>query len=77
MEKNRVENFVAKGENAHHKQFLLLPRCFQKSSAQEAAESIYMWERIKASKPHLYNNFDPISFTLSLLEKICSKQLWN
>ena len=28
---NRVENTVVKGEIAHYEQFLLLPRCFQKS----------------------------------------------
>ena len=28
---NRVENTVVKGEIAYYEQFLLLPRCFQKS----------------------------------------------
>ena len=40
---NEVENIVAKGETAHSKQFLLLPQCFQKSSAAEALESDFMW----------------------------------
>ena len=30
-----VENIVAKGEIAHHGQFLLLPQCFQKLSIQQ------------------------------------------
>ena len=42
----KVENIVAKGEIAHHEQFLLLPQCFQKSSASEAWESVYMRERV-------------------------------
>ena len=29
---DRVENIVAKGENAHYKHFLLYPQCFQKPS---------------------------------------------
>ena len=33
---NRVENIVEKGEIAHYEQFLLLPQCFQKSTAAEA-----------------------------------------
>ena len=27
--------------------FFFLPLCFQKSSAAEALESVYMWERVK------------------------------
>ena len=42
----RVENTVAKGEIAHHEQFLLLPQLLQKSSAAEASERGYMWERV-------------------------------
>ena len=37
---NKVENIVAKGETACYEQFLLLPQCFQKSSAAEASESV-------------------------------------
>ena len=44
---NEVENIVAKGEIAHYEQFLLLQHCFQKSSAAEASESVYMSERDK------------------------------
>ena len=42
-----VENIAAKGEIASFEQFLLLPQCSQKSSAAEASESIYIWERVK------------------------------
>ena len=41
---NKVENIEAKGG---FEQFLLLSQYFQKSSAQEASESFYMWERVK------------------------------
>ena len=40
------------------KQFLLLSQCFQKSSAAEASESVYMWERfiwLKTRKIGHYN----------------------
>ena len=35
----RVENIVAKGEIARSEQFLLLPQCFQKSSAADASKT--------------------------------------
>ena len=38
-------NNMAKGEIAHNEHFLLLPQCFQKSSASEASESVCMRER--------------------------------
>ena len=38
---------MAKGDIAHYEQYLLLPQLFQKSSAAEASESIFMWERVK------------------------------
>ena len=42
----KVENIVAKGEIARFVQFLLLSLCFQKPSAAEASESVYMRERV-------------------------------
>ena len=42
-----VENIMAKEEIAHCELFLLLPQCFQKSSAAEVSESVYMWDRDK------------------------------
>ena len=41
--KNRVENNKAKGEIAHHEQFLPMPQ--KKTSAAEASESVCIWER--------------------------------
>ena len=38
---------MANGEIAHHEQFLLLPQCFQESSAADSSEWVYMWERVK------------------------------
>ena len=46
-----VENIVLKGEIACFEQFLLLPECFQKSSAADASESIYNRKRVN------HNNF--------------------
>ena len=43
----KVENILANGEIARFEQFLLLPTCFQKMSAAEASESVYMWESVK------------------------------
>ena len=43
----QVENIVAKGETDRFEQFLLLSQYFQKLSAVEAPESVYMWERVK------------------------------
>ena len=49
MTKSRTK-IVAKGEIAHHAQFLPLPQCFQKSSASEASESVCMRERVKVTR---------------------------
>ena len=38
---------MVKVEIAHHEQFLLFPKYFQKTSAVEASESVYMRERVK------------------------------
>ena len=43
---DKIENIVAKGEIARFEKFLLLSQCFQKSSAADASESVYMRERI-------------------------------
>ena len=42
----KVANIMARGEIARFEQFLLLSECFQKSSAAESSESVYMWERV-------------------------------
>ena len=39
---------MAKAEIACFDNFLLLSQYFQKSSAAEASESVYMWKRVKA-----------------------------
>ena len=43
----KVENIVAKGEISHFEQFLLLSQIFQKLSAAEASESVYMLASVK------------------------------
>ena len=43
----KFENAMAKGENAHHELFLLLQQGFQKLSAADASESIYILEGVK------------------------------
>ena len=37
---------MAKGEITRFEQFLLLSQCFQKTSASDASESVYMRERV-------------------------------
>ena len=57
---NRVENIVAKREIAHYEQFIVLPQCFQKSSAAEVLESVSMWEMVnpyRAELQHLISAF--------------------
>ena len=48
---------MANGEVACFEQFILLPQCFQKSSAAEASESIYIRERVKTSTVMGYSCF--------------------
>ena len=43
----KVKNIVAKGEIARFEQFLLLANFFQRSSAAEASESVFMRGRVK------------------------------
>ena len=40
----KVEKIVRKGEIARHERFLLLARCFQKSSAADASKCVFRWE---------------------------------
>ena len=40
----RVENIVTKGGNAHCKQILLLPQCFQTLSAADALKCFFIKE---------------------------------
>ena len=42
----KVENIMVYGEFAHVELFLLLRQCFQKQSAAESLESVYMWDRV-------------------------------
>ena len=45
----RVENIVAKEDIYCFEQFLLLSQSFQKSSAAEASDSVYMRESVNLS----------------------------
>ena len=40
----RVEKTVGKGEIARYKQFLLFPKCFQKTCFLEASKGVTLWE---------------------------------
>ena len=42
----QVEHNVAKREITRFEQFLLLSQYFQRLSAVEASENVYMWERV-------------------------------
>ena len=57
----RDENIVAKGEIGRFGQFGLLSQCFQKSSAADASESVYMWEKV-------YSIPNPFPHTTYLLQ---------
>ena len=41
----RVEMIVTKVEIGHHKQFLLLTQCFQKSYAADASKIVWRWKK--------------------------------
>ena len=57
----KVENIVVKEEIARFEQFLLLSICFQKPSAAEASESVYMRERIKRCLLEIHQNVSAFS----------------
>ena len=58
---------VAKGEIAHYEQFLLLSQCFQKSSAAETSENVYMRQMVK-------NTVDMALKTLRHKEKLLASK---
>ena len=47
-----VENTVGKGEIARYEQFLLFPRCFQKTCTADTLKPGLVWERDKQIYPH-------------------------
>ena len=51
-----AENILAKAEIARFEQFHLLSQYFQKYSAAEASESVYMWERVNSDARQRFNN---------------------
>ena len=77
---NRVENIVANGDIAHYEQFLLLPQRFQKSSAEEASESIILWERVEnlcratTFKP-FHEKTNPVRHSLSPVDLMFQESL--
>ena len=44
---DRIENIVAKGENACYQHFHLFPQCFQKASFPDMSKSVIVWEWVK------------------------------
>ena len=44
-----VENTVGKGEIARYEQFLLFPKCFQKTCTADKEKPGLVWERVKES----------------------------
>ena len=55
---NRVENILAKGEIALIlSNFFFCHNVFGKSSAAEASESVFMWERVKKEIVLALSNF--------------------
>ena len=41
---------MRKGEIAYNEQFFLFPQCFQKPFAEEASESVCMWEKVNSTR---------------------------
>ena len=86
---NKVENTVTKGEIARFEQFLLLSQCFQKSSAEEASESVCMWKRDKSELHRVLDQYSPNKldaflipnsqrYTISdWLNHYCNFETWN
>ena len=74
----KVENIVANGEIARFEQFLLLPQCFQKSSAADVSKCIFKWEWVKLTAinfMHLHTEFN--SSAADNICKHCGKRNKN
>ena len=46
LKTGRIENAVAKGENARYKQLFLFPQCFKKTCTADMQEQGLVWERV-------------------------------
>ena len=44
----RVKNTLGKGEISRNEQFLLFPKCFQKTCTADTSKSEFVWERVKS-----------------------------
>ena len=53
----RVENIVEKGEITRDEQFLLSPRCFQKTSTTDTYKLGLVWERVKDLREMVLKTF--------------------
>ena len=67
----QVENTVGKGEIARYEQFLLFPRCFQKTCFPEASKGVIVWEWVKC----YFAICSDESVTKLLLCFICNRQV--
>ena len=63
---NRVESIVSKEEIASFEQFLFLSQSFQKLSAAEASESVYIRERVSTSNKSDADYFECIKYKLQI-----------
>ena len=76
---------LANGEIAYYEQFLLLPQCFQKSSASGASESVCVWERVRCKiREWIRPNITRWGLTYLLhiilnpfIRQFCSRRLWT
>ena len=65
----KVENIVAKGEIACFEQFLFCHYVFNKSSAAEASESVYIKQRV--NNKSIAHDFNIISDKIGNISNIC------
>ena len=57
----RVENNVGKGEIARYEQFLLFPRCFQKTCTADTSKQGLVWETVNEKSDAQELNTDFLS----------------
>ena len=51
-----VENTIGKGEIARYEQFLLFPKCFQKTCTADTQKPGLVWERVNKRTDKQANN---------------------
>ena len=77
----RVENAVGKGEIACYEQFLLFPKCFQKTWSADTLKQGLVWEKVNNHEPLMNKahtkGYEMNCWALALVQSFSAFVSWN